>query len=744
MCMDTLTNTVFTPAQELRSTLIWNCICSFAMGVINETVDWVCWNCFQGVNPAVLTLRPIGRSEQTSEERILGDLQTMRDEVPLTEEEIVMEERRLSEERRWAEERRVAEEAGGESALQASEADAGEWPARPSELGSGETRGEDSSTEDWSLSSGELAEAEEEQAKADAKRMAEDDEQIAQEERLRLAYAEDRYNAQVTAEIYNPGLQVCCNTLIRLAVRREYRKSMAVAGGFMQAPVRKDNATVAVMDDADVRDQEVVEPPEVAAAAAGENDQPLPMAGPGEMDGDTVPIPVKLVPRNKYDKITSGIEAIPFIEEVADTCKEEVEEFREGAKLYIAIKAAMGGRCVGSYVFVTDMVATTITGFVLASVVDVLYSLWKERKKTREDEAIAAVRAATEAWVNESKAALEAVWAETPLGTSLGPDASQLPTRGRGRGRGRARGSGRGSERGSGRGRGRGRGRGKAGSSPQVAESAGGSAPESVAGGFAEGPKKSETRILPPDISFESDATRNRGSARGRARARGGGRGRGRGRGKTGSSPQVTESVAGGASESVAGGFAQGPKKPETRILPPGISFGSGATRNRGSATGREGLGATQVFAGNSQTAETPILLDKSQVVDNSQLGIMNRKGATEATGSHLQAIEGATGGSSGTPIPPTLDKSLMVDNSQLGKRKRGSVPESTGSHPQATEGTTEGSAGGLNDAETSLPPTLDTSLGSGSQPPTRGRGTGRWRGVVVGRGRASKRARTK
>ena len=322
MCMDTLTNTIFTPAEELRSTLIWNCICNFAMGVINETVGWVCWGCSKGVNPAVLMLRPIGRSEQMSEERILGDLETMRDEVPLSEEEITIKERRLSEERRWAEERRVAEETGGESALQASEADNGEWPARPSELGSGETPGKDSSTEDWSLNSDELAEAEEEQAKEYAKRMAEDDEQIAQEERLRLAYAEDRYNDQIMKEIYNPCVQVCCNTLIHLATRREYRKSMAVAVGYMQAPVRKDNTTVAVMDDADVRDQEVVEPPAsggssevavaVAVAAAGENGQPLPMAGPGEMDGDTEPIPVKLVPRNKYDKITSGIEAIPF------------------------------------------------------------------------------------------------------------------------------------------------------------------------------------------------------------------------------------------------------------------------------------------------------------------------------------------------------------------------------------------------------------------------------------------------
>lgn len=297
--------------------------------------------------------------------------------------------------------------------------------------------------------------------------MAEDDEQIAQEERLRLAYAEDRYNDQIMKEIYNPCVQVCCNTLIHLATRREYRKSMAVAVGYMQAPVRKDNTTVAVMDDADVRDQEVVEPPAsggssevavaVAVAAAGENGQPLPMAGPGEMDGDTEPIPVKLVPRNKYDKITLGIEAIPFIEDVADTCKEEVEEFWEGVKIHIAIKAAMGDRCVGSYLFVTDMVATTITDFVLSTVVNVLCSLWREQKKIREDEAIAAAQAATEAWVNESKAALEAVWADTPLGTSLGPEASQLPTRGRGRGRGRAsaNGSGRRKERGTGRGEGK-------------------------------------------------------------------------------------------------------------------------------------------------------------------------------------------------------------------------------------------------------------------------------------------------
>ncbi|KFZ04441.1 hypothetical protein V502_10148 [Pseudogymnoascus sp. VKM F-4520 (FW-2644)] len=361
---------------------------------------------------AALSLQPMPAAAQIRDRPPSSP--TMRDEVPLTEEEITINERRLSEERRWAEERRVAEEAGGDSALQAIEADNGEWPARPSELGSGETPGKDSSTEDWSLSSNALAEAEEEQAKEYAKRMAEDDEQIAQEERLRLAYAEDRYNAQIMKEIYNPCVQVCCNTLIHLAMRKEYRKSMAVAVGYMQAPVRKDNTTVAVMDDADVRDQEVVEPPasggasEVAVAAAGENGQPLPMAGPGEMDGATEPIPVKLVPRKKYDKITSGIEAIPFIDDVADTCKEEVEEFREGAKLHIAIKAAMGDRCVGYYLFVTDMVATTITDFVLSTAVTVLCSLWRERKKIREDEAIAAARAATEAWVNESKAALEA------------------------------------------------------------------------------------------------------------------------------------------------------------------------------------------------------------------------------------------------------------------------------------------------------------------------------------------------
>lgn len=720
MCMDTLTNSIFTPTEELRSTLIWNCICSFAMGVINETVAWVCWNCSQGVNPAALTLKPIGRSEQTSEERMLDELQTMRDEVPLTEEEITINERRLSEERRWAEERKVAQEAGGESAFQAIEADTGEWPARPSELGSGERSREDSGTEDWSLSSGELAQAAEEQAKADAKRMAEDDEQITQEERLRLAYAEDRYNAQIVQEIYNPSLQVSCNTLLRLATRREYRKSMAVADGYMQAPIRKDNATVAVMNDANVRDQEVVEP----QASGGVSE--VAVAEAGEMDGDTVPIPVKLAPRNKYDKVISGIEAITFIEDVADTCKEEVEEFREGAKIQLAIKAAMGDRCVGSYLFITDMVATTITGFVLYTVLDVLYPLWKERNKARGDEAIAAAGAATEAWVNESKAALEAVWAETPLGTSLGPDASQTPTRERGSGRGKERGEEREG--------------GKAGSSPQVTETAAEGAAES-----AEGPKKSETRILPPNISFESAATHNRGSARGGVRARGGGRGRGRG--KTGGSPQVTDSAAGGASQSVAGGLAEGPKKPETRILPPGISFESRVTRNRGGAMGREGWGATQVFAESSQTAGTPIP-HKSQVIDNSQLGIMNRKGAPRAVGSHLQAIEGVAVGSAETPIPPTLDKSLLTDASQLGKRKREGVSESTESHPQATEGTAEDSAGGLNDAETSLPPTVDTSLGSDSQSPIRGRGTGRGRGRGrgrgVGRARASKRARTK
>ena len=129
-------------------------------------------------------------------------------------------------------------------------------------------------------------------------------------------------------------------------------------------------------------------------------------------------------------------------------------------------------------------------------------------------------------------------------------------------------------------------------------------------------------------------------------------------------------------------------------------------------------------------------------MVDNSQLGIINRKGAPEATGSHLQPIEGVAGGSAETTIPPTPHKSLLTDASQLGKRKREGVSESIESHPQVTEGTAEGSAGGLNDAETSLPPTVDTSLGSDSQPPTRGRGTGRGRGV--GRGRASKRARTK
>ncbi|KFY04562.1 hypothetical protein O988_00687, partial [Pseudogymnoascus sp. VKM F-3808] len=219
------------------------------------------------------------------------------------------------------------------------------------------------------------------------------------------------------------------------------------------------------------------------------------------------------------------------------------------------------------------------------------------------------------------------------------------------------------------------------------------------------------------------------------------------GRGGVENLPQVAEDPAEDSVEGVPGSFIWSSNSALAhqistfdKSLELNVSSNREGAVDFGAERRREGYNATGSFAGSSKIAEaTPVpTLDKSQMVDGSLLGKENRGNVSASMGTHLQAYGGGSVGFpqgskvDQTSLPnyyddwpqPPLHKSQVVDGSHLGKRNREIAPESKEGHMEATEGAAEGSKG----------PTafnLDA-----SQIPTRG-GRG-------GRGRGSKRARTK
>ncbi|OBT86657.1 hypothetical protein VE02_04460 [Pseudogymnoascus sp. 03VT05] len=760
--------------------------------------------------------------KQTNEERLLSDLWRLVDETRLAEKEGVTEEQKLGKVRRWAEEVRLAQEVSGDGRAEGPSEDgrgpedlrggdladndvgsialndlesmmlprtseerslSGDWSLTADGLAEVEEElaGEERScSRDWSMTPDGMAEAEEELAEegrnvsedwsltpdgmldaeeeladtekswsidwtetsselAEAKKreeewMSEEDREIAKEYDIMQALEDERYN--ITLQTYDRILQCCCNNLLYDTVWRENNLFRGSSYGSMSAPVRKKNAMVANIDNTDARDMEASEARADGGAAGvtvtspGGNDKPLPMAGVleadrlGAMDRETVIIPAKLVPRTDHEKVLSGMEDVAFIEEVADACREEAEQWMEGGKIYLAVKAAMGDRCVGTYQFVAGQVGVIITNFIIAVIAAALRPLRREQNEIKAEKKLAR----TQAWIKESGAALVTVWpgdvlepavwpedvweptdggsqaddsggsnnAQTPLPTLDTPDASQPSNRGRWAGRlrrgGRARGSG--GARGSGRARGGGRARGSARArgntgSPQITDSAAGVAAESVTGGIAEDSKNAESPILPTVSElFEPEVPGNAGVARRRGRPKGS---RGRGRGRRG----------------WRGGWTA-----ETSTLPRlvGQSLmhdGPQLDKRNQSIVPKTMVGYLQTTEGaTGGVPEDPILppvLDKSRVSDGSQLGIKNRQNSAKFMGS---STRGAVGGLAEDPIlPPALDKSRMHDGSQLGIKNGQSTSGAMKSHLQTTKGVARGFSG-----TPILPPTLDKS----------------------------------
>ncbi|OBT43270.1 hypothetical protein VE00_06969 [Pseudogymnoascus sp. WSF 3629] len=712
-----------------------------------------------------------------------GEWSMTQDGMVETEEELAEEERGCSE--AWSmtpDGMAEAEEELAEEGRNVSE----DWSLTPD--GMEEAEDELANTEkswsiDWSVTSTELAEAKKEEEEW----MAEEDREIAEEERILLAMADDDYN--ITLRTYDQILQGYCNDLLHVTVCKEQQWTQGSLSISTSGPVRKENAMVAGIGNTDARDKKAVESPAdgdsagVPHVAPGGNDKPLPMAGVleadrrGAMDTETVTIPAKLVPQTDYDKVLSGMEDVAFIEEVADACTEDAEQWTEGGKIYLAVKAAMGDEWVGTYQFVAGQVGLIITNFIISVVGAALRPLQKEQKEIREDKKLER----TQAWIIESGAALETVWPgdvlgppvwpedawaptdgglqaddfgglnddQTPLPTLGTPDASQPSSRGRGTGRAR----------GIGRARRSGRAGGNTGRCPQITDSA---AAESVAGGFAEDSKNAETTILPTlSKPLEPGASDNGGSEEKRARPRGSRdkrKRRGRGYMAAGTStlrrpvdqslmhdgPQLGKmnklialEAMGSHSPTTAGaggGVAEAPISPpvlDKSQMHDGSQLG---IKNRKSAT--EGTGG-----GSTKTPILPPTVDKPPMPDTSQLGKRKRENSSETTRSHLQTIEGAAEGSAKTRriFPPTIDKSLLPDASKLGKRKRGSASETIGGHLQTIEGAAKGAAEDSNDAETPLQSSFSTDFQSdASQVSTRGRASGRERR----RRRGSKRSR--
>ncbi|KFY30674.1 hypothetical protein V493_01756 [Pseudogymnoascus sp. VKM F-4281 (FW-2241)] len=639
--------------------------------------------------------RPVEPPSASGEVREWGELAGLRVETNLSEEGTVIENMRLYEERRWAIEGYKAQVASGDFGLWAASE---EWSITSSELRTTmETQEEMAPSEDFSLTSSDLERAAEEQAEEDArieKRMEEDDRIIAEEEKLRQEAADNYYRRSMVAMIYDQGVLIRCNKMIREAIWKAELKMKEAARRATAVPGKKDNSMMAEFDNTKAGDVEFRNAPTADAAvgvtdaAADGNNKPLPMTGntpkasavpeacmSGALDAGAGSRPMRLGPRTKNDRIVSGREDITFTEEVADACKDEPERTREGGKMYRAVKAAMGDRSVGSYQFITDIVGHTITGFISSSMVDVLLPLWQEHKM-REIDAIAAIeeaaaeadaaalkvaiQAATKVWVNEFQGDLES----------------------------------------------------HAAFAAACSKSGGAVGGSQASGGTAEGSAEGLNDATALETTLETDAsqlpTSGKGRERGRERGRGRGMGRllgrgitrGQGRGGTGRSQEEPESAVGGATETITGGFSEGPKRSETPELPPaGRSRRSNALRNTRGTRGRESMRrgrggiATEGFAESSKPAEARVL----------------------------------------PRIPPaTLDKSLLPDASQLGKRKRESEPKTMESRLESTGDFSTG----LKDAAASAPPILETAFGPDvAQVPTRGR-------VGRRRGRGNKRAR--
>ncbi|OBT52167.1 hypothetical protein VE04_08055 [Pseudogymnoascus sp. 24MN13] len=544
---------------------------------------------------------------------------------------------------------------------------------------------------DWTVTSSELAALK----KEEAERMAKEDREIAEEHTIQLAMEDDYYNT--TVRTYDLILQGYCNDILYAAVWREQEWPQGPLYSSILAPVRKENAMEAGVGNTDARDKKAIEAPAdggagaVPVAAPAGNDKPLPMAGVlecdrrGAMDTGTVTIPTKLVPRTDYDKVLLGMEDVAFIQEVADACTENVEKRMEGGKIYLAVKAAMGDECVGTYQCISGQMGLVITNFIICFVGAVLNPLQKEQHEIKLERKLAS----TQAWIKESGAALATLWpgdvlgptawpedaqaltggglevddfgglndAQTPLPTLDTPDISQPSNRRRGNGRASR----------SGKVMGRRRARG------------------GVVEGFTEDLNNAEAPILPPvSKPLDPEASGNGGSAKRGGRPRGSrGRdvGRGCGSAETSTLPRLVDQSL----------MHNGPQlnKRNRPIAPKAM----------GGSTG----GAVEAVA------EDPILpqvLDKSQVHDGSQLGIKTRQSAPLAMESHLQTTEGIARGFCGTPLPPpALDKSQVHDGSQLGIKSRKSVHWAMESHFQTTEGVSRGFPG-----SSISPPALDKS----------------------------------
>ncbi|OBT98618.1 hypothetical protein VE01_03662 [Pseudogymnoascus verrucosus] len=536
---------------------------------------------------------------------------------------------------------------------------------------------------DWTVTSSELAELK----KEEAERMAKEDREIAEEHTIQLAMEDDYYNT--TVRTYDLILQGYCNDILYAAVWREQEWPQGPLYSSILAPVRKENAMEAGVGNTDARDKKAIEAPAdggaagVPVAAPAGNDKPLPMAGVlesdrrGAMDTGTVTIPTKLVPRTDYDKVLLGMEDVAFIQEVADACTENVERRMEGGKIYLAVKAAMGDECVGTYQCISGQMGLVITNFIICFVGAVLNPLQKEQHEIKLERKLAS----TQAWIKESGAALATLWpgdvlgptawpedaqaltggglevddfgglndAQTPLPTLDTPDISQPSNRRRGTGRASR----------SGKVMGRRRARG------------------GVVEGFAEDLNNAEAPILPPvSKPLDPEASCNDGSAKRGGRPRGS-RGRGKNRGRD-------VGRGGGCAET-----STLPRLVDQSLMHNGPQLNKGnrpiAPKAMGGLTG----GAVEAVA------EDPILpqvLDKSQVRDGSQLGIKTRQSAPLAMENHLQTTEGVARGFCGTPLPPpALDKSQVHDGSQLGIKSRKSVHWAMESHLQTTEGVSRG-----------------------------------------------------
>ncbi|KFY11478.1 hypothetical protein V492_04446 [Pseudogymnoascus sp. VKM F-4246] len=631
---------------------------------------------------------------------------------------------RTSKERK--EKLRLAEDAGWEADIEESvEESDEEWSLSPG--GPKETR-ETSWSSDWSISSGSLIDAKKEQEEEDAKiaeRMEEEDIQLEQEMTLSLEMADDDYRRQVwgavIGAVYDGELKSRCNKMLREAIMKQERRWKVDAGNVMPSIEWGRGAFMAETHDRDVRDREAVEAT-ANVFAADENDQlplmtgAIPAESPilderfGAMGGGTTPVYKKLVPRLEHHKIVSGTDAMEFTEDVADACYDMVEAGMEAGKFCMAVKAAICGLTVWHYEFFTEEAAVFITASLIFPIVEVLGLAWSEHQQIRSEE----TATDTASWTQEHSAlkiprreggetakhlradkggALSSKDANDPpedpardprkaKAPILPPgikyhksDVSQLPIRGRIRGQGTARGKSSSSGRG-GRG-GKGRRGEQMGSREETTETTSRGAVGSAGESFSQGPKRPQTRILPPGLEhYASDTRHNKGSM-------------GRGGNTRGESVR-------GRGESMRGESTRGDSMRGECMRGEGL-------RGRGTVRG-VGVGSSQGFAKRSTFAETPMppLPDKSSMVDRSQLGIRNRQRVLE---SRPHATQGAATGFAANPLPPTIEKSFLPDASQLGKRKRQSAPEAIGSHRKATKSVT------WDVPENPFPPTTDEYL---------------------------------